>query len=485
MNISPIAFDDAFTAVGNTALRVGSHPGKRRQHRHRTFRAVRRQSAQQRRRFEHGRPRARWPATTSPVSPSHAVTNGISTLGGTFNIFSDGSFNYISEAGDTGVDTFAYTITDAGIDGVAGNGDDTSSTATVSITLSGQVWYVDNTAAAGGDGTSWHPFDSLSDVSGATGPDVAARSSTSPPVPAIMTAALPCSTTRSCHGAGTALTVSGYALAVAGTDPTIVNTGATNGSNGVVLASGNTLTGFTVGNTGGYDIANTATATVGTLTISNVDLTGTGGLFRADSGGALSVTFDTASTTGTAANINGIQLGGALTGSFTATTGTISGVNATGATDVLINGGTETVDIGSSITGNAGGSVDIGSHNGNVTLSGALNITGGSGISVHNNTGGTILFSNASKVVSTGASNAVDLDTNTGTTVNFTNGGLDLDTTTAPRSRRPVGARSASAVRATAPRARPARRSTSPTSSSARAASLSPPRAPTAAPTAS
>src|SRR5262249_56581339 len=50
-------------------------------------------------------------------------------------------------------------------------------------------------------------------------------------------------------------------------------------------------------------------------------------------------------------------------------------------------------------------------------------------ITVHNNTGGTIAFSNASKIVSTGAGNAVDLDTNTGATVNFTGGGLDIDTT--------------------------------------------------------
>ena len=46
-------------------------------------------------------------------------------------------------------------------------------------------------------------------------------------------------------------------------------------------ASGNTVTGFTIGTTTGYHIANTTTATVGSLTISNVTLNGAGGLFRA------------------------------------------------------------------------------------------------------------------------------------------------------------------------------------------------------------
>jgi len=420
MNISPIAFNDAFTAVGNTALRVGgaanigSGPSSQ---------VVGNLLAN-----DVG-------STTVGVGiitgddvtgfTITAVTNGDSAHG-TYNIFADGSFNYIGDAGYTGTDSFTYTITDAGIDGVANTMDDTSSTATVTITIANQVWYVDNSAAAGGDGTSWHPFDSLSDVTGASGPDVAGSIIYVGTGSGSYDGGITLLNNQELHGAGTALTVGGFNLAGAGTDPTIVNTGATNGTHGVVLASGNTLTGFTVGNTGGFDIANTATATVGTLTISNVDLTGTGGLFRADSGGTLSVTFDNAGTT--SATGNGIHLGGATSGTFTTTSGAISGV---AGTDVLINGGTATISIGSSITSNTGGSIDIGSHaTNNVTLSGAINITGGTGISVHNNTSGTIAFTNGSKVVSTGTGNAVDLDTNAGATVNFTGGGLDLDTTT-------------------------------------------------------
>jgi hypothetical protein len=407
INVSPIAFNDIYNAVGNTLLEVGN--------------------------------------ATSQTGPQASVAgsvinNDVEFFGDTFTIAAvdatstgggtvlmvltgadRGSFAYTPAVGFTGADTFTYTITDAGLDGVAGNADDLSSVGTVTINVANVVWYVDNTAAAGGTGTSSSPFDSLADVTGATGPDLAGQIIYFATGSGDYTGGITLLNNQVLHGAGTALVVGGFTLAAAGADPVIANAG----GDGVTLAGGNTLTGFTVGNTSGFDIANTTTATVGTLTISNVDLTGTGGLFRADSGGTLNVTFDTATTT--SASGHGIHLAGALTGSFTATAGAISGV---AGTDVLINGGTETVSIGSSITSNAGGSIDIGSHGtGNVTLSGAINITGGTGISVHNNTSGTIAFTNASKAVGTGTGNAVDLDTNTGATVNFTGGGLDIDTT--------------------------------------------------------
>ena len=62
-----------------------------------------------------------------------------------------------------------------------------------------------------------------------------------------------------------------------------------------------------------------------------------------------------------------------------------------------------------------------------MTLSGAINDTG-SGILVQNNTGGSTTFSGSSKVVNTGASQAVTLSNNSGHTINFTNGGLAITT---------------------------------------------------------
>lgn len=63
---------------------------------------------------------------------------------------------------------------------------------------------------------------------------------------------------------------------------------------------------------------------------------------------------------------------------------------------------------------------------GTVAVSGS--VSGSQGILVQNNTGGAITFS-GTKSLSTGASTAVSLVTNTGATVSFTNGNTDLTTT--------------------------------------------------------
>src|SRR5262249_35760690 len=157
------------------------------------------------------------------------------------------------------------------------------------ITVANQVWYVDASAGNGGDGTSTNPFNELSDVSGAGGPDTAGdfiylNSGTYSRGMALLNA-------HNLVGEGAALVVGPTMRAVAGTDATITNAA----GHGVDLASGNTLTGLTIGNTTGFDIANNGSA--GDLIISNVDLTGTGGLIRVTSGGNLNVTLDTATTT--------------------------------------------------------------------------------------------------------------------------------------------------------------------------------------------
>src|SRR5262249_44845153 len=156
---------------------------------------------------------------------------------------------------------------------------------------------------------------------------------------------------------------------------------------------------------------------VGSLNISNVDLTGTGGLFRAESGGTLNVTFDTASTTSfPGASSHAIFLNGATTGTFTVSGGAISGV---AGSDVFIIGRTATLNIPASITNTSDVAIEVtGRTANNVTFSGALSSTGSAtAISVHDNTGGTIAFTNASKVFNTGTATAVNLQTNTGATI--------------------------------------------------------------------
>src|ERR1051325_5295136 len=357
-----------------------------------------------------------------------------------------GKFSYNPPAGFEGTDTFTYTLSDSATDkgSAAAN-----RTATVSIPVSGMVWFINNNATAcvvAGCGRLSNPFSTLAafqtlnDNGGGNHPGNSdnifiyeSATAYADGVTLLSGEKLFGQDSTSSLATLTGLTPpSGSAsfptMNTGGNATTIAN----NTGNGVTLPSSgnNTLNGFTVGDTSGYDIANTTTTSVGTLTIANVILTGTGGLFRADAGGALNVTFDSASTTLTNATINGIQLAN-TTGSFTVNgSGSVSGVAGTG---VLISGGTATVSIASSLSKTAAGTlVDIQSHaTGNITLSNNLSCTSScsKGVNAASNTSGTIDFGGGTKTINTGTNNAVTLTSNTGATLNFSNGGLNIDTT--------------------------------------------------------
>jgi hypothetical protein len=109
---------------------------------------------------------------TDPDTPqaslvAEPVTNAPTTLGGTITIEADGNFTYHPDDGDTGVtDTFTYRVCDAS---PCNSGTVANSTGTLNLPLAGQVWYVDNSQAAGGDGTSDTPFDTLAVAEAASG----------------------------------------------------------------------------------------------------------------------------------------------------------------------------------------------------------------------------------------------------------------------------------------------------------------------------
>jgi hypothetical protein len=104
--------------------------------------------------------------------------------------------------------------------------------------------------------------------------------------------------------------------------------------------------------------------------------------------------------------------------------------NASG-TALRVQNGTASTNVAyaGSVTSSATGlAVHVeGVSGGSVTASGA--ISGTMGVLVQNNTGGTITFSGA-KSLNTAANAAVTLATNTGATVDFTNGNNDVTTTT-------------------------------------------------------
>jgi hypothetical protein len=189
----------------------------------------------------------------------------------------------------------------------------------------------------------------------------------------------------------------------------------------------------TSGATAALDIASTNTVSVDSAGTDTISATGGPAMDIRNSNGS-SFMFDSASSTNSAGD--GINLDTNLTSPVVINAGTIAGaagiafdVNGGGA------GGGGVVYAGA-ISDGSGQSVEVtGRDGGGVTFSGNIadSADAGGGIVVSGNSAGTTTFSGASKVLNTGAGNAVALSSNgnpaNGHLVSFTNGGLDIDTT--------------------------------------------------------
>ena len=136
--------------------------------------------------------------------------------------------------------------------------------------------------------------------------------------------------------------------------------------------------------------------------------------------------FDSVGASGTPTK--GVNLDG--TGGWTFSAGAASTIGATSQVGFDVNGGSGAVSYAGSIANGTGRPVDVTGRSANTTISGDITGAGGTGINVSGNTAGTTTFSGATKTLSTGASQAVTLSSNAGHTINFTGGGLNVDTTT-------------------------------------------------------
>ena len=201
----------------------------------------------------------------TPVG-SIVVTTGTfaTSQGGSVTISADGSFIYTPQTGDRiASDTFSYTVTD---------GDNLPSTGLVTLNLNNTiVWYVDSAFGGVSDGSSAKPYKTLAEVSGATGGDAANE------IIFIIERAgdydgnLTLLNGQQLYGGGTTLVVNTITINTAGANTTMVTTVAA--TNSITLGSGNTVTGFTIGNTTGSKIFGSS---FGTLVLSNVVLQGSG-----------------------------------------------------------------------------------------------------------------------------------------------------------------------------------------------------------------
>jgi hypothetical protein len=295
LNDGPSAVDESFDALGNTALEVSAassvSPGV----------------------FVVGSVLAN---DTDPDAPdvltATPVVGGASANGGVVNLAADGTFTYTPPAAFAGADTFDYTVNDGNLG---------SDTGTVTVTISGVVWYVDNTAPGGGNGTSTSRFNTLgaAEATAGTGDTIYVFEGDGTDTGQSVGIAL--QNNQRLVGAGAALTTGGtfngvvdQQLLAAGNRPTVSN-GAGSGltaTNVDVEIRGLRLTG-----TSGVTLTKSDAGTTNVVVADNV-LTGSGTGFAAQTGvgaGTLNLAFDRntglSGASGPAVDVDG-SAGGAL-----------------------------------------------------------------------------------------------------------------------------------------------------------------------------
>ena len=302
LTATPVAVNDSYQAIGNVRIQVPAGSGVLVN----DFLGL--------------------PNATITGAPTNSVNGGNVTLN------ADGSFIYNPAPGFEGSDSFTYTLTNS----------EGSNNATVSITVSGMIWFVNSAAGAGGDGRLTSPFNCL--VGAGCFDPVAADD----PGDNIFlysgsyTGGLTLLNNQRIIGQGagasiasiTGITVPSFSdplPATGGTRPTVANAA----GNNIVLGSGNYLRGFDIGNSAASGSAISGTG-IGTLTVTELAISGTGRALNLDTG-TLGVTIDSISSSNS--TTNGVTLnnvGGvfSVTGSTTVTNATQEGIKISNISNI-------------------------------------------------------------------------------------------------------------------------------------------------------
>jgi hypothetical protein len=353
VKVTPIAFDDAYAAIGNTQLTVSAANGL----------------------LANDIDPDNLPHTGTIVkvaSVTHTGANLTNAVGSsTFTVAADGSFTYLPALAGTGTESYTYLVTDS-------DGLDSITTGTVTFTVTGRVWYV--VAGGVGDGRSTTPSGSPSAMS------AAANASTDVIYVYFNASTLDGAFTPgngvSLIGEGVALVVNATLLRPAGSSPTIANSA----GDAVTLGQNNTLAGFNVGNTLGKAIVG---ASVGALSVGTVSIntTGAGVDLTGVANPAVNVVLGGLTSGGGAKNVNLVSLGGTVN-----LGGGALSLASSNAFDV--NGGNGTVSYSGTITNITARAVNIANRTGGtITLSGLVTSAGvGTGVNLAANAGATINF---------------------------------------------------------------------------------------------
>ena len=317
------------------------------------------------------------PTNAGMTVTAEAVTTA---QGGTATINADGSFSYSPTLNFTGTDTFTYTAVDD---------DAMTSSGTVTVDVTGKVFFVDDNAAAGGDGSQSMPFNDFSAINGAGGVgDVDEPGDVIYLFEGTYADTLELEDNQRVVGAGSELTAGSTTIIPAGTAPSY------NGS--FTLAADNTIEGFDFAPSAGYAITSSG-GSAGVVQNSSMTLSATGGALDLDN----------------------------HTGNFVYS-GNISG--STSANAVAVDGGTPTITLDGDVTINGGRNIDLRNiTGGGLSVTGTLSNNGGSALNLFNNSGSPS-FEFEDVVVSSGVGTAVNLEDGLTATYSF-NGDLDITTT--------------------------------------------------------
>lgn len=253
--------------------------------------------------------------------------DAVSTNGGTVVVNADGSYTYDPPAGYEGSDTFTYTLTN-------GAGSDT---ATVTATISGMIWFIDNNAASPGNGRLSSPFNTLAAfqaVNDGVGNHPAANENIflyesaidyAGPVTLLSGQKLIGQDATASLSTITGITPPAGSLALPAMNSgnaTIVNI--TSSTDGVTLGTGTAVRGLTLGNCpNGTRLVG---STVGSIMVTDASINGTGAALAINTA-ALNMTFGAIGSSSTTGGRRGIDIQNA-SGTFTVNgASTITGSN--------------------------------------------------------------------------------------------------------------------------------------------------------------
>jgi Bacterial Ig domain/Calx-beta domain/Matrixin len=347
---------------------------------------------------------------TTLAGDNSAPFAGLSTAGGNVTATTgDGSFQYNPAPGFAGQDTFTYTVTD---------GSGKTDTATVTLQVgngtatpgTNVVWFVNSAAVSNGDGRLTSPFNCL------RGPGCFDTTTTGgaadDPGDTIFlysgnyTGGFTLLANQKLIGAGSSVTLASAAgvtvqpysdplPATGGANP-VLSTGSL--TDDVALGTGNTLRGFTIGNSGGAngDSSDITGSAFGTLTLNDLVLNGTGRALNLVNGTiAAGSTVAVTVSQSTGGGINLDTLAGSLTFSGTTsidnqsvgqsnirinsssgnfTFGTTN-LDRRGSAGILINAASGTIQFGAVTINNQNSSATSGIALDNTTGTGSITMT--------------------------------------------------------------------------------------------------------------